>query len=397
MPRRAFSILFVSLTSIGIGQSMLFAVLPPAARELGVTPFKLATIFATSATIWVFVSPWWGRRSDATARRPIILIGLLGYALSMGLVATTLSAGLAGILAVGLIHPLLIASRCVFALLGSGTGPAAQGYVADRTTPAQRAAGMALMSASMGFGETIGPALAAALAGFGLTAPIYVASALAVASALLVWAKLPEDPHTRRTVDRRAPRMRVSDGRVTPFIIIGTCLQAVRATTVITLALYFGDMLSLSGTGAARLAGLGFVTLAVGGLVAQLGIVQRIRPRARTMIRTGTPLMLLAFVLLSVPGRVELWFVALAVLGLGLGLVRPGIAAAVSLSVSADEQGSAAGLLSGFAVIGNVVGPLLGTAIYEYAPVGAHLLNATIMVAATVYALTSRRIGAIPT
>jgi len=77
--------------------------------------------------------------------------------------------------------------------------------------------------------------------------------------------------------------------------------------------------------------------------------------------------------------------------------VRPGIAAAVSLSVSADEQGSAAGLLSGFAVIGNVVGPLLGTAIYEYAPVGAHLLNATIMVAATVYALTSRRIGAIPT
>ena len=42
---------------------MLFAVLPPAARELGVSPVRISTIFATSASIWVFASPWWGRQT----------------------------------------------------------------------------------------------------------------------------------------------------------------------------------------------------------------------------------------------------------------------------------------------------------------------------------------------
>ena len=62
--RHGLPILFVSLVCIGIGQSMLFAVLPPAARELGVSPVRIASIFATSASIWVVASPWWGRRSE---------------------------------------------------------------------------------------------------------------------------------------------------------------------------------------------------------------------------------------------------------------------------------------------------------------------------------------------
>src|SRR5215510_16412356 len=113
---------------------MLFAILPPAARALGISPFRISTIFATSASIWVFVRPWWGRRSDVVGRRPVILVGLLGYGLSMALLATTIHLGAAGLLPVVVVYPLLIASRCVFALIGSGTGPASQAYIADRTT-----------------------------------------------------------------------------------------------------------------------------------------------------------------------------------------------------------------------------------------------------------------------
>ena len=78
---RALRVLFVCLVCIGLGQSMLFAILPPAARALGISPFRISTIFATSASIWVFVSPWWGRKSDVWGRRPVILIGLLGFVL----------------------------------------------------------------------------------------------------------------------------------------------------------------------------------------------------------------------------------------------------------------------------------------------------------------------------
>ena len=76
-----------------MGQSMLFSILPPAAREIGITPFQVSTIFATSASLWVFVSPAWGRRSDRAGRRPVIIIGLLGYALSMALLALVIHIG----------------------------------------------------------------------------------------------------------------------------------------------------------------------------------------------------------------------------------------------------------------------------------------------------------------
>ena len=45
---RAFRILFVCLVCVGLGQSMLFSILPPAAREIGISPFQVSTIFATS-------------------------------------------------------------------------------------------------------------------------------------------------------------------------------------------------------------------------------------------------------------------------------------------------------------------------------------------------------------
>jgi hypothetical protein len=44
---RAFRILFLCLTCIGTGQSMLFAILPPAAREIGQTPVQVTTQIPT--------------------------------------------------------------------------------------------------------------------------------------------------------------------------------------------------------------------------------------------------------------------------------------------------------------------------------------------------------------
>jgi MFS family permease len=390
--RRAFRILFVCLVCIGLGQSMLFAILPPAARALGLSPFRISTIFAASASIWVFVSPWWGRRSDVWGRRPVILIGLLGYGLSMALLATTIQLGAAGVLSALAAYPLLVASRCVFALVGSGTGPASQAYIADRTTAAERAPGLAMVSAAMGVGETLGPALGAALATFGLVAPIYFVAGLAAVSALGIWFRLPEDgpPHaTREEVPRR---IGYADRRVAPFLAIVAALQAVRATTVITFALFLQDTFALTAAQAAQRAGMGFVALAAAGLAAQLGLVQRLRPTARAMIMWGVPLVLVAFVLLV--GATSLWttLVALAMLGLGLGLVRPGSAAGASLAVEADEQGGVAGLLGGLSVLGNVFGPMLGTTLYALSPRAPYLLNAGIMAVVLAAILTTRRI-----
>ncbi len=389
---RALRTLFLCLVCIGIGQSMLFSILPPAARSIGISPFQVSTIFATSASIWVFVSPWWGRRSDRRGRRPIILMGLLGYALSMFSLAVVIEIGIAKLLPAMVIYPMLIVARSLFALLGSGTGPASQAYVADRTTHSERTAGVALVSAALGVGETLGPGIGALLATVDLLAPLYLSAALAVISGVMIHRYLPEDhaPH-----ERHAPppaRLSFRDGRVAPFIIVSASLQAVRATTVITLAFFFQDTLRLSSSETVQYSGIGFVVMAVAGLVAQLVFVQRLQPTARRMLHTGVPLMVAAYVILMFAHSYPAALVALTLLGTGLGLTRPGSAAGASLSVEAHEQGAVAGLVTGVAVAGNVFGPMLGTSLYALNPIGPYALNAAIMAGSWLLLFANQRL-----
>lgn len=393
--RFAFRLLFVCLGCVGIGQSMLFSILPPAAREIGLSPFQVSTVFATSAFLWVFISPLWGRRSDVSGRRKIILIGLCGYALSMSLLALMLQIGLWHALPATIVYPLMIASRSLFALLGSGTGPASQAYIADRTSRDDRTAGVALVNAGMGLGETIGPGVGAALAAVGLLAPLFFSSALAVLSALTIWRFLPEDGPPLHADAPRRSRLSFRDRRVLPFIVVGTSLQAVRATTVITLGFLLQDTLGLTPQQTVQYSGIGFVTLAVSGLFSQLILVQRLRPTARAMMRSGTALMVASFALFCVGGPFGVYVGALALLGVGLGLVRPGSAAGASLAVGAEEQGAVAGLLGGVAVIGNVVGPMIGTKLYELLPIGPFVLNTAIMGSVLIYIFTSARLRAV--
>lgn len=383
--RRAFSVLFVSLVCIGMGQSMLFAILPPAAREIGLTPFQVSTIFATSASIWVFVSPWWGRKSDRWGRRPVILVGLLGFALSMTLLATMIQIGLWRLLPLSLLYPLMIASRCVFALVGSGTGPASQAYVADRTSRSERTAGVALINAAIGVGQTVGPGAGALLAAVGLLAPLYFAAALAVLSAITIWFLLPEEHPPRDFHDPRPERLSFRDRRVLPFLLLAASQQAVHATTSITLAFYLQDRLNLDAQQAMQYAGTGFVALALASLFSQLVLVQRLRPTARTMIVGGLPLCFVAFCLMIGGSHFAVYLAAMLFLGTGLGLVRPGTAAAASLAVEPDEQGAVAGLTNAIGVLGNVFGPLLGTSLYALTPRAPYLLNAVLMALAIVF------------
>jgi MFS family permease len=63
-PKQTYRLLFACLAIVGIGNSMLFAVLPPIARETGMPDWSVSAIFTLSALLWVLTSPVWGRMSD---------------------------------------------------------------------------------------------------------------------------------------------------------------------------------------------------------------------------------------------------------------------------------------------------------------------------------------------
>jgi len=113
------------------------------------------------------------------------------------------------------------------------------------------------------------------------------------------------------------------------------------------------------------------------------------------MMVIGTPIAFLSFVLMVVGDSLAAFLVAQALLGIGLGLVRPGTAAGASLAVEPDEQGAVAGLTNALGVVGNIFGPLLGTKLFEIDPHGPFVLNAVLMVLAFAYIMANRRIRAV--
>jgi len=191
---RQFHLLFVSLLVIGAGNSMLLSVAPPLVRELGLSDSSVSWIFSLSAVLWVITSPYWGRSSQRVGRKPIAALGLAGYAASMAAFGTVVLLGLSGLLAGVWLFSLLMLARAIFGAFGSATSPAAQAYVADRTTQRERTEQLAGLSAAFAVGQAFGPGICAALAAkLGLVFPIALVAVLAAATAFAVWRYLPEN------------------------------------------------------------------------------------------------------------------------------------------------------------------------------------------------------------
>jgi len=388
--RRGIQILFFSLVCVGTGQSLMFAILPSIARDLGLSEFQVGAIFAVSATIWVFTSPYWGRRSDHVGRRPIMLMGLLAFAISTALFASVIAAGFAALIPALFVYPLMVASRAIYGLLGSGTFAAAQAYVADRTTRAERVGGVATIGAAFGLGTTIGPGIGAALVVFGVLAPFYFTAAAALMSAAAIFFFLPERTPPRER--DRGPGLSWRDPRILTYLTFGIGLSTAGAIPIQTVGFFFIDVLALDLAEAAQYVGVGLMASSTAALFAQLVLVQKFRLSSRALIRWGMVLALVSNLLFIVSSSFGPLILALVCAGLGFGMARPGYAAAASLAVRPHEQGAVAGLTGATAGAGFIFGPLIGNALYEVAPTAPYVFGVALMVGLLIYGYLDRRI-----
>lgn len=386
--RRAFTILFLSMMCLGAGQSVMFAVLPSLARELGLSEFRASMPFVFSAAIWVFTSGYWGAKSDRLGRKPIIMLGLTAFGVSFASFAAMAQLGVAHLLPMAAAYPLMIAARALYGAFGSGAAPSAQAYVADRTTRAERTQGVATIGAAFGLGTTVGPGIGSVLVVFGLFAPFYFTAFVAFLSAAAIFLLLPERtaPQAHKPL---AVTLRWHDRRVLPFIIFGLGLGTAAAIPVQTVGYLFIDMLRLSPADAPQYVGIGLMASSMAALFAQLVVVQRFNISARALIRWGSIIALVSNLVFVMGHQFGPLVFALVISGLGFGMARPGYAAAASLSVSPEEQGAVAGLTSATAGAGFIFGPIIGTTLYEWHPTAPYVFGAALMAALYAYAVFS--------
>jgi MFS family permease len=385
------ALLFITLFNSILGLSVLFPVLGPLGRSLGLTELQIGLLSTSYALMQFLASPMWGRRSERVGRKPIILIGVLGFAVSFLLFGAVAQLGLAGVIDELWVFVLLLGSRMVGGIFSSATIPTAQAYMADSTERDRRAAGMALLGAAFGLGVIVGPALGAALSGISLLAPVYFSAGFALLNALFVWRRLPESkqgPPSPHPV-----RFSPVAGKLWPLLAVGLSVSLASVAMEQTVAFYYQDRLQLGGAETARAVGMALVCYGIVAVFVQGYVVRRYNWHPLNLLRAGLPIALLGFVTLIFAEGFLILTLALAIQSFGQALTLPGVTAALSLGAQDDEQGVAAGLNSSAHALGRMLGPVVGTSLYGIRPEYPYVFSAMLLTVVIAFVIGSRRLG----
>ena len=383
--KRDKAFLFTGIAIFGIGQSMLFVLFGPLAREMGLSEIQFGLLFTLSNIGLVFAAPFWGRKSDSVGRKPIFIVGLLGTAAGMLALGLAIQVGLWHILPLWGLFLLLLAARFVYSLTATAVYPASGAYMADITSREDRAQGMALIGGANSLGAILGPAIGGGLAFIHILFPMYAAGALALAGAVLAMYFLVEP---ERSADAMRPStLKFTDRRLFPFIILWSLFFIVFTTLQFITAFYIQDRFGITEPKeVVKVAALAMVAMGGTNVVVQMGLLQVIRISPKTSLRLCFPFVATGLLLLAFAPTLSLIFPAYMCMGLAFSMANPGISGGGSLSVEPHEQGTASGYLSAATTSGVIFGPLIGTSLYQIIPAMPLFFGAGLAICAGIYA-----------
>jgi MFS family permease len=377
-----------SLLITGVGQTLLYALLPLASRSLSLSGFQSSSVFALAALFWSLCSPFWGRIADRTGGRTVLVLGLAGQALSNLAVGLAILGALRGIVPHSAVFPLLLVLRGINGVLGSAVLPAAQG-LALRCAPDQpRIAIVGRIATCWSIGLMAGPGFAAMIAPAGLAMPLLAASALTAAAALLLAVRPIRAPAALLPAMAGPGSQRALRRRIRFFLVMALANGTASALIAQSTGFFVQDRLGLAPQIAIAVSGTALSLVAGCSVLAQIAAI-RLRPPPRRLIITGAAALTGAVLAVLAAPRPDILILAMGLAGAGIGATTLGLSTAASLRTRANQQGGVAGALASASSFGAIVSALGIMPFYDrllwlpYA--GVALLAATILVS-TVFA-----------
>jgi MFS family permease len=345
------------------GFSLILPLLPFYAKAFDASPFAVACLFAAYSFGNVFGEIFWGRRSDAIGRKPVLILTTACAALSY----------VAFAFAPSLVVALLI--RVVSGFF-SGTLGVVQGVIADITPPEQRAKSMGYFGAAFNLGFATGPAIGGLLADTsqglaGFHAPIFAAAALAAGASLWAMLALPETRPAGASM-RPAPSYSEaisfvrSDRLLTRLFLIAFCGIAAFAS----MEAIFGLWTERNFGWTAHEVGLTFLAVGGAGLLVQVFLIGPLVGRfGEARVIVGGLLVLIVAILFQPIIRLPVASVALmAMLMVGHSLAFPNVGALISRTTPPSAQGSVMGLSMASNALSRIVAPPMFALLFAMSP-----------------------------
>lgn len=368
-------VVLLAVFVVTLGNVTIHATVGLFGRSIGLSEFQVGVIIASSALLFALTSSRWGRFADERGRRPVILSGLVGAAVSLLLFGAlfTLKKGDVDVLVAFLA---LLGARTVYGVLCGGVQPAATAYMADITSHRDRATGVAMVGAAFGLGTVAGPVMVALLVERGFAVAPLVACVLTMLTAIVVVALLRDLP--------AAPAMSMSPptastDRVTPYLVLAFVFHFAFAGLQATNAFYVQDTLKVGTVEAVQQASLVSLTFAASSFVFQAFAVRLLKWSPRKLLSTGFVVCGIASLSCIAAPDIGWLLLAFGLMGIGFAATQSGLAAGASLASSDNRQGWVAGQLQAAMSAAWIIGPLAGAALYEVAMAGPLILTAVAM------------------
>jgi DHA1 family multidrug resistance protein-like MFS transporter len=371
MNKQIVTIMLLLMTTF-IGFGIIIPVLPAVVIGAG-AKFHNALLLSVYSAASFLMSPIWGSISDRIGRRPIIIIGLLGFSVSF------LIFGFAD----G--HLWIMYTARIFGGLFSGAATAcAVAYVADITTEENRTKGMGYVGMSIGLGFIFGPAIGGILSRWGTYLPFFAASGLAFATFLFAFLvlkeSLPVELRSKKQQGRRTSRWAAFDGSLKYLYVLSFFVTFTLAGLEATLQYYQMDKIGASPFDI----GMMFLASGIVGALIQGGVVRRLVKKGaeERVIVIGLLLSAVGFFLLLFSSSVLTAALYLSVFAAGNALIRPCVTSLITQKTKVG-QGVATGLSSSMDSLGRIAGPLLGGAVFALHHALPFVIGGILCVAAT--------------
>jgi DHA1 family tetracycline resistance protein-like MFS transporter len=388
MRKASLGTLFLTVFLDLLGFGLVVPFLPGVARSHGASDL-VATLVGGSFSLMQFLFiPLWGRLSDRVGRRPVLLWSIAASALGMAFL------GFAGSLAA------LFAAR-LFSGMATANIAVAQAYIADITTPENRARGMGMIGMAFGLGFIFGPVLGGLLGQYEVLGhpgalAAFVAAGLSAVNLVMAFFTLPESLGPERRgrsqrpltpLDLHAVREAARLPGVGLAVAVGASVIFWFAGLEQTFRLFTQDAFGMTVLGT----GLVLTMVGVISALVQGGLIHRLSRRygEANLVRAGAFFLTAAFVAIwSCPsvGISMLWFGS-ALTAVGTGLLTPSLSSYVSRQAPAQGQGTTLGVLQSMNALARVLGPLAAGLLYQrYGMRGPYATGAVGMFAAALLA-----------